>query len=187
MIWLVSAALAGLPMPYEEAVQRLGSPLTWCDGADSLGVLGDPKALPPLMEAYRKPVEASKLCLLDAMQMLQAETQSHTLYDGGERLLGLHFMTLFPSDAHLPLVVSSLNAAEESERVAAIQALGSQKQTPLWIVSMLPLLDHPDRAVRSEVIDRLMFRREVEVREALRSHVDAEPDPSLKVRLSLVH
>jgi hypothetical protein len=159
---------------YEDAVKLLGTPATWCQGAELLVKLADRQALVPLMRAYKARAEANKLCLYEAMEILGGEKEARNLIahdDPDVRLLGIRLMNLFPSDEHLPLLANAArDDRDESVRAEAINSLGLQKQTPGWEALMIPLLESPDEKLRSAAEENLSSRDTDSARQALSEH-----------------
>lgn len=172
-------------MDYDAATALLVSPTTWCDGASELAKLQDPRALIALAKAYRSPHEASKLCLLDALEALHAGDHAADVY-ATDKISGLDLMRLFPDDAHLALLVSATDDPDAQTRFVALRAIASQKQTPAWIAAMIPLLAAERRDVRAKAIDALGRRDEPEVIAALRARRDVEPDEALKAQIAMI-
>lgn len=171
---------------YTEAVAKLQTPESWCDGAAQLAKLGDSRALLPLVRAYRARAEVSKTCLLEAMDALSPRDHAAEMWAAGDRVEALDLMRLFPDDAHLPLLSAAVEEDDALVRFTALRAIGAQIQTPAWIAAMIPLLSSDRLDVREQAVDRLARRDEPEVLEALRARAEVEPDPALKARLSLL-
>lgn len=171
--------------PVDEAVAKLSSPLTWCDGAAELVKRGDPAALTPLVKAFRAPNETSKLCLLDAMEALGAVDHAGAIY-AQDAKTGLDLMRLFPADAHLPVLAIAVDSEDAQTRFIAIRALTSQLQDAAWIAACIPLLQSPRKDVRKAVVEVLGRRDEPEVLAALKAQSKVEADPALKSQLELI-
>lgn len=171
--------------PVDDAIAKLSSPSTWCDGAKALVKRGDPAGLTPLVKAYRAPHETSKLCLLDAMEALGAAEHAAAIY-AGDAKTGLDLMRLFPADAHLPVLVAAVELEDAQTRFIAIRALTSQLQTPAWIAGCIPLLSSPRLDVRKAVVEVLGRRDEPEVLAALKAQSKVEADAALKSQLELI-
>jgi HEAT repeat protein len=171
---------------FDAALSKLGSRATWCDGAEVLARLGDPRAIVPIMNAYRSMEEGGKVCLIEALKALNAGPASHELYAQGERVIALHLMSMFPDDSHLPLLEPAADDADDLVRFTAIRALSTQLQTPGWEVVMIRLLDSPRLDVRRQAVDSLSRRKTDTARAALKARVDKEPDARLRSRIELV-
>lgn len=173
-------------MNFDAAVAQLSSTHTWCDGAEALAKLGDPRALLPLVQAYQRHEEVSKVCLLDAMEALDAVHGSHALWESGEKISALRLMSLFPDETHLPILVVALDDTDVSVQFAAARGLGTQFQTAAWIRTMSGLLEHSRVDVRKIAIEGLGKRREPEAKAALKAHLPNETDPALAAQLTLL-
>jgi HEAT repeat protein len=176
-------------MDRDAALEKLGYPETWCQGARALARLGDPAALVPLMQAYETPVETSKVCLLDAMDALGAETGSHAVYESDsaeQRRLAVHMMELFPAEAHLPILERAVVDESPAVREQARRSLRLQLQTPAWEAVMIRLLEADDVEARSQAIERLSRRKSDRARQALRARLASETDPGLREKLESV-
>lgn len=164
-------------MSYEAAVDELKSPQTWCKGAKALAKLGDRRALIPLVEAYGSPVEASKRCLLDAMEELGARDAAAGLYEKGttteQRWRALHLMRLFESDAHLPILMRAITDANADIRAQARQSIVNQEWTDAWEKTMIQLLDSRDADARKLATESLTRRDSDSSRAALQTHRQA--------------
>ena len=169
----------------DEAIAKLASPSTWCDGAKELAKRGDSAALMPLVKAYKAPHETSKVCLLDAMEALGAAEHASEIY-AQDAKTGLDLMRLFPADGHLPALVAAVELEDAQTRFIAIRALTSQLQTPAWISATIPLLSSPRTDVRKAVVDVLGRRDEPEVLAALKARSKVETDAALKSQLELI-
>jgi len=175
------------PMQTEHALSLLGSPDTWCEGAEKLSRSGDATHLVPLLRAYETRVEGGKVCLLDAMDALGARTASHALYDGSgadDRRMALHLMGLFADDAHLPLLEASAVDASDPVRREAIRAIATQVQTPAWEASMIRLLGAGPVDTRRQAVTSLAKRRTETARAALAARLEVETDPDLRAALT---
>ncbi len=175
------------PMQYDKALSLLGSPDTWCRGADDLARSGDAAMIVPLLRAYETRVEGGKLCLLDAMDVLGAKAASHPLYDGpgaDDRRMALHLMGLFADDAHLPLLEASAGAADEAVRRQAIRSIATQVQTEAWEAAMIRLLSAEPLDARTQAVTSLGKRRTDTARAALPARLEVEPDPGLRQRIA---
>lgn len=175
---------------YNQAIENLRYPATWCQGAELLAKIGDRRALMPLMQAYEARAEASKLCLLDAMEALDPKLGAYELYDSGgaeERRIALHLMELFPSEEYLPRLeraVFDTNSDTNSNlRDWARRALATQLQTPGWEALMIRLLDAEDEETRKQAIESLSRRRTDTARQALRDRLAREPNEMLRNKL----
>jgi HEAT repeat protein len=173
-------------MDRDAALAKLGYPAQWCQGARALARLGDPAALVPLMQAYETPVEVSKVCLLDAMDALGAETRAQALYDSDsaeQRRLAVHLMELFPAEAHLPILERAVMDGSAAVREQARRSLRLQLQTPAWEAVMVRLLDAEDAAARAQAIESLSRRKSEPARQALRTRLASETDGMLRIKL----
>jgi HEAT repeat protein len=185
IVGLATPAVALGDTPVDEAIAKLSSPATWCDGAAELVKRGDPTALNALVKAYKAPHETSKLCLLDAMEALGAKSQAATVYAQDARI-GLDLMRLFPDDAHLPVLATAVESEDAQTRFIAIRALTTQLQDAAWISTCIPLLGSPRLDVRKAVVEVLGRRDEPEVLAALKAQSKVEPDAALKSQLELI-
>lgn len=169
--------------PRTDAIQKLSSPESWCEGAQWLADAGDRSALVPLMQAYEVPVEASKLCLLDAMGALNAREESHQLFNHGslqERRLAIHMMELFPHDSHLPLLKQALDHEDALLVEQSLRTLRLQLQTPRWEKLVIQLLSHQDSRVKYQAIQSLSRNLTPLRRQALRNRLVQETDDVLR-------
>jgi hypothetical protein len=172
---------------YDEAVKLLGSPTTWCKGAETLAKLGDPRAIVPLMHAFKSRAEGNKVCLYEAMDKLGGRKEARKLIiqdDAEKRLLGVRLMELFASDEHLPSLEAAARAdRDEGVRAQAIYTLGLQKQTPLWEALMIQMLESVDEKLRSAAIENLATRYTDSARKALRNRLPREASAELRTRI----
>jgi len=176
-------------MDYQSAVSLLESQETWCEGAAALVEIGERRALVPLMLAYEQGVEASRLCLLDAMKALGASGAAPELYRSGtpdERRIAVHMTELFPDEGFLPLLEQAASDTEPLVREQAARALVCQYQTVTWHTLMVRLLDSQDERVRSWVIDGLSYSISDTARHALQAHLPHEHSPSLRRKIEHV-
>jgi HEAT repeat protein len=176
-------------MDRDAALEMLRYPEQWCQGARALARLGDPAALVPLLEAYETPVEASKVCLLDAMDALGAERGAHALYESEsaeQRRLAVHLMELFPAEAHLTVLERAVRDESPAVREQARRSLRLQLQTPAWEAVMVRLLDAEEVETRAQAIERLSRRKSDAARQALRARLTKETDPALREELESI-
>ncbi len=185
IVALCTADVALGDPPVDDAIAKLSSPSTWCDGAKALAKRGDPAALTPLVKAYRAPHETSKVCLLDAMEALGAATHAAQIYTADPKT-GLDLMRLFPADSHLPILAAAVESEDAQTRFIAIRALTSQIQNPAWIAGCIPLLQSPRVDVRKAVIEVLGRRDEPDIVAALKAQSKVEADAALKSQLELI-
>lgn len=174
---------------YDTAVRQLASPSTWCRGARSLARLGDHRALVPLLRAYETPVEESKLCLLEALEALNAVSRARDIFDNGnteERRLALHLMALFPNDDHLTRLAQALLDLDPMVQQQARRSLASQYQTSLWEALIIELLNAEDNQTRLMAIENLAKRKTQRARDALTVRLSQESDEELRSRLKEV-
>jgi HEAT repeat protein len=174
-------------MDFDAALEALRYPQSWCAGARLLARHGDVRALVPLMEAYERPVEADKVCLLDAMDALGAEAQAAALYrsDSAERRrLAVHLMELFPAEAHLPALERAVTEESPAVRRQALRSLRCQLQTPAWEAVMVGLLEADDGQARAQAIESLARRRSDRARQALQARLARETDGELRDKLA---
>jgi HEAT repeat protein len=168
---------------YEEALELLKYPATWCEGADILVEIGDRRALIPLVRAYETPVEASKVCLLDAMDALDAPHAALVLCvseDPEERRMAVHLMELFSDVVFLPALEHALHDSSSEVRRQARRSLRCQPQTTAWEALMVRLLESEDEEIRVEAIHSLARRRTETVRRALADRLEREPLATLR-------
>lgn len=174
-------------MDIDEATALLRDPARFCDAAAALAKNGDPKALPALVTAYDSRAEGGKVCLLDAMEALDAKAHAASLLaEPSSANAGYRLMGLFPDDRHLPALVAGLASADPKGRFVILRSLGTQLQTDAWEAAMIGLLDDPRLEVRSAAVDALSRRNTDVTRAALSRRRDAEPDPKLKARLEMI-
>lgn len=173
-------------MDYQTAVERLRSPRTRDQAARALAALGEPRALPDLMNAYELGLEMSALALLDAMQALGGADGADEWYDAAgedQRRKSVHMMELFPADSHLPRLRLALGDADPRVRTQARRSLSTQRQTPDWESLLVELLAAPGAADRLQAAESLAARRGPSVREALRARLPLETDPTVRAAL----
>lgn len=176
-------------MDFETAVERLSSPQTWCQGAEALARLGDPRALLPLVRAYETRYEGGRACLLEAMEVLEPEKNALKLFDGGtaaEQRLAVHLMEMFPDQRYLDRLEQAVESEEPGLRRQAARSLVCQRQTASWQQTMIRLLGHEDERVRWWVIEGLGTSRQESIREALEAHLAREADPTLRDKISSI-
>ena len=174
---------------YEAAIALLKSSSSWCKGAEILARLGDQRAVVPLLRAYERPVEADKVCLLRAMRALGAGRIVPRLVrsaDPEQRRMGLHLMELYSDDAHLPLLVQSLEDPDPRNREQARRSLRTQDQTPAWEATMVQLLESTDRDLREDAVSTLVSHRTPTALAALARHRDREADRELRAAIDRV-
>lgn len=173
-------------MDYDTAVAQLKTPQTWCLGAKRLAQLAERRALVPLLTAYEKPIESSKLCLLDAMEALGPTAGARELYErhqAAERRLGVHLMELFPSEEFLPVLEIAVADSDEAVRAQARHSLACQVQTPKWEALLLRLLEAADEQGRIQAIESLSRRRGEVVRKALTARLKRDPSAAVREKL----
>src|SRR5919204_6858708 len=131
---------------FEEALQGLRSPRTWCQAADRLVALGDRRALLALLDAYETPIEGGKRCLLEAMDRLGATEAAAELFTGDarQRAQAVRLMELFASDRHLPVLMRAISDPSEAVRIQAREALVNQERTERWRAAMVKLRQDAD-------------------------------------------
>ncbi len=167
-------------MDYQTAINQLRYPEQWCQAAQALTVLGDRRALIPLLQAYETPTEISKLCLLDALEELNAGLAAPELLAHGnatERRWAMHLMELFPNPAYLPYIEQAVADTEPQVRQQARRTLAVQKQTPDWEALLIRLLSSGDRETQTQAFRSLSRRRTETAQTALKEHLRQEPDP----------
>lgn len=174
-------------MDYESALSLLRSPHTWCRGAEALAQLDEARALLPLMRAYERRTERSKVCLLDAMDALGARRHARALLDAAaspdERRLVIHLMELFPDEDHLAALEQAVTQGDAPLRYQAARTLVCQPQTESWERVMRGLLEAEDERVRAWAIEGLGYCRRASARNALRDRLAGEPSAELRARL----
>jgi len=174
-------------LTYDEAVERLASPSTWCEGAAALAERKDPHALVPVVKAYERKAEGTNVqCLLDAIAKLGEGADLVALQAGadedGRRAL-YHAMELLPADRWLAALQAGADEANAKTQRQALRALAAQRQTAAWIAAMVKLLDAPAEPVRAQAIESLGRRQDDVSRAALRDHASKETSPRLKAML----
>ena len=176
-------------MDTQQALSLLGSPDTWCRGADQLAKTGDVAMIVPILRAYESREETGKVCLLDAMDALGAKEASHALFDGpgaDDRRMAAHLMGLFADDSHLPYLEQAAVASDDALRRQGIRSIATQVQTDAWEASMIRLLSAEPTDTRAQAITSLSRRRTDTAYAALAARMDVEPDPELKRRIAAV-
>jgi len=171
---------------YDEALELLKYPATWCEAAETLAEIGDRRALVPLVRAYETPVEASKVCLLDAMDVLDAAHAALVLCvseDPEERRLGVHLMELFSNEVFLPALEHTVHDPSPEVRRQARRSLRCQPQTPAWEAVSVRLLDSTDEEVRAQAVQSLARRHTETARRALAARLELEPLDTLREAL----
>lgn len=171
---------------YDQAIEALSSPSTWCEGAETLAKFGDRNALVALMQAYELPVEENKICLLDAMDKLDPIAGAQKLSESAvpdECRLALHLMELFPDDSHLKYIKNCLNLPDVAIKSQALNSLRLQNQTPAWEKLMIHLLDHPEEHIRRIAIESLSKRGSQRARLSLENHLHNESSETLRKEL----
>jgi HEAT repeat protein len=148
-------------MPFEQAINQLRSPRTWCQAAEALVSRGDRRALLPLIEAYETPIEGGKRCLLEAMAQLGARDEAQTLFEKGDaeqRWRAVQLMRLFESDRHLPALQRALADDDAAVREEARVAIVNQEWTDAWEAAMIQLLESDDPQTRALAVESLTRR-----------------------------
>src|SRR6185436_3687625 len=112
-----------------------------CHGADALERLDDPRAIVPLLVAYRSRAEGRKSCLIRAVKALATEERMLALYEKGEdRATLLVGMYLAPSPKYLPLIEKATADPDRDVRWQARRALSNWKNSEEWRATLLRLL-----------------------------------------------
>ena len=148
-------------MTCEDAVDELRTPRTWFNGAEAMVRIGGQRAILALLRAYEAPIEASKLCLLNAMDELDAVSWAVKLADSGdaeERRLGIHMMQLFPDPRYLPALEVAADDTDPKIAAQARRSLVAQHRTATWKELMNRLLGSDDAEVR-EMADACLSGR----------------------------
>ncbi|MAS38292.1 MAG: hypothetical protein CL610_30120 [Anaerolineaceae bacterium] len=173
-------------MDYSAAVEQLKSPSTWCKGAAALAEIGESQALVPLMQAYETPGEASRGCLLDAMDALDPVAGALEMVNADDdevRRLGVHLMELFPDERYLEMLERMITRETGPVHRQALRTLTTQYQTAAWEAIVARLLASDDLDVRTMAVDHLARRTTDSAADALRSHLPHETNPDLKARI----
>jgi len=181
-----SKARSDSSVDYQTAIESLRYPEQWCQAAKVLTELGDRQALIPLLQAYETPTETNKVCLLDAMEDLGAQSVAHEMFEQGqasERQRAMYLMELFPDETHLPLIEQAMSDQEPAVRQQARQTLTLQLQTPAWENLLIRLLKTGDLETRTQAIQSLARRHTTSARQALSDRLAEETDPALKQML----
>ena len=163
-------------MTFEEAVDHLDSPSTWCEGAAALARIGGRDALLALIRAYEQPIEASKLCLLDALEALSPVSAARELVDDGnteERRLGIHLMELFADESYLGRLQAAAGDADPRIRAQARRSLQAQYRTPAWEETVTALL-RGDEDAQAMAVDALAGRKTTTAEAALAEYFAAK-------------
>jgi hypothetical protein len=171
-------------MSYDNAIAQLASAETWCKGAEELMRLDEPRAIVPLLKAYRSRGEGQKGCLIEALEKLATKERVLQLYEKGDRADLLVGMYLVPSPEYLPLIEKAAADPESDVRWQARRALSNWANTKEWRETMLRLLNEGDLDARRCAADGLKaVRKRPEVMEALTARSKTENDPKLKAQL----
>lgn len=171
---------------YEYGLELLKYPISWCEAADILIEIGNRSAIIPIMRAYEMPVEVSKVCLLDAMDALDAVRAALIYFDSEsieEKRLAVHMMELFSNEVFLPALENAIHDPNPEIRSQARRSLACQMQTPAWEVIMIRLLDVEEEETRAQAIKSLARRRSGQARFALAERLQREPSPVLQKAL----
>jgi hypothetical protein len=172
---------------YDEAVQLLAAPTTWCSGAKQLAGLKDKRALVPLMQAYERPAESDKQCLTDAMEALGGEAEARHLIaskDPGERAVAIHLMILFGSDDQLePLSAVVKDDPDPALRQRAKDALRQQRQTKKWEEVVATYLASTDDTTRGWAIDLLIKHNGPSSWKRVEDHLPHEKNADLRAKI----
>src|SRR5579872_4722007 len=92
---------ARVELTYDEALDKLEDPKTWCEGAEALQRQAMQDALQPLLRAFAR-YEGERACLREAMAVLGSREVAWKLYDSAAgRRDGLLLMEALPDDQHL--------------------------------------------------------------------------------------
>jgi hypothetical protein len=171
-------------MSYDQAVAQLASPETWCKGAEELARLDDPRAIVPLVKAYRARHEGGKTCLIEALAKLATVERVLSLYEKGDRADLLIAMYLAPSPQYLPLIEKAAADPENDVRWQARRALSNWANSEEWRATMLRLLNEGDLDARRCAADGLRaLRKRPEVRDAFVARAKVESDVKLREQL----
>jgi hypothetical protein len=183
------AAPKEVPVPAaldSEALALLGDASTWCDGAARLARAGSTEAVLPLLAAYESRTEASKACLLDAIEALGGGAYAHALAtddDAGRRRAAAHLMELMADGSHLEVLARLAADSDAKVREQAAWALRTQVQTDDWERTCVELLGADDPKVRSLMVQAVARREGDAVRQALAARAAVETDASVRRQL----
>lgn len=169
MLPLVSLVFA---MDFDTAVAELRTPATWCAGAAALAAMRDERALAALLDAYARPIEASKVCLLEAVEQLARGGAVEALLSNGDVARALRAMSLCADDRWIPLLEAEVGLTRATE--AALDVMRLQRRTEAWEAACVRLLNHPAPDVRVAVAALLAHRSAT--REAVSARLQIETD-----------
>ncbi len=175
--------------PPPEVAALLADPERWCEGASRLSEAHDPRGIEALMIAYDGRGEASRICLLDAIDALGGQEYAGTLYDSGEpmrRKMGLRLMELLPGESHLSRLVDACNLADADLRTIALRSYRTQRRTSGWEVAGLEILRSPHADARRAAVEGLTGRSSQVVREGLEAHLTQETDTIVRSAIEVV-
>lgn len=177
MLPLVSLVFA---MDFDTAVAELRTPATWCSGAATLAAMRNDRALAALLDAYARPIEASKVCLLEAVEQLARDGAVEALLSKGDVARALRAMSLCADDRWIPLLEEEV--AADRAREAALDALRLQRRTELWEAACVRLLNHANPDLRMAAAGLLAQRKGT--RDALTARLQFEADPRVIAALT---
>ncbi|MDX1908571.1 MAG: HEAT repeat domain-containing protein [Bacteroidia bacterium] len=172
---------------YETAIANLARTDTWCKGAEALTLLGDRRAIIPLLQAWERPTETSKICLLDALEDMHAVSDAPGMLQHGDpaiRRWGLVLMGLFPEDAFIPAITGMWFDPDPDVQAQAYTSLKKQYQTPAWETALTGLLEHPVPLVRYHAADALSVGDSEVIALAFKARKAVESDPDILALLS---
>ncbi len=170
---LLPLVALGFAMDMNTAITQLSQPATWCAGAATLAGTGDARAVAALVDAYDAPVEASKVCLLDAVEQLAKDGAVDRLLAAGDATRALRAMALWGDDRWLPSLEERV--ADPVTREAAFDALRLQRRDAAWEAASVRLLGHKEPAVRILAASLLAQRRGTAAAVEARQRVEADP------------
>ena len=175
-------------LSFEDAVEKLASPKTWCEGAAALGATNDARAVFPLVRAYERRAEGLDVtCLLDALHATLPRLQPADLLaqsnDADDRRALFHAMELVPDVRWMSVLEQGANESTGKLQKQALRSLAAQKQTPAWMASMGRLLDSSSAVARHQAIESLGRRHEDDARSLLRTRAAKETDAGLKAAI----
>jgi HEAT repeat protein len=180
----------GTTMTFDEAVAKLRTPATWCDGADALVKLGDRRAIEPLYRVAALTEEGlpDRRCVKDALQALGAQAEARSLVTStaaDTRRMAITMLKWFPADENLPALEQVVwKDGDGFLRSYAAGAILVHKVTPAWQASMIRLLDAPDAEARRTAVMALHHRFGDPVLAALRKRHAVETEADIKASLA---
>lgn len=170
------------------ARQQLQSTDTWCVAADYLAQQGDPQAIRDLIAAYNLPYEASRLCLLDAIEALDPTPFVIAEWNNADhttRFMLMQVMELCPDSVFVPRLVQLIHNADGLTQQRALQVLRTQRQDAQWEDAVIDLLNHTPPDIRRQLISMLIKHKSSEkCQQALRHHLEQETEPDIRAKIT---